>query len=189
MLITCPHSVRFFPHQVEDLSTALSCLSPSADPAVLASIEWAYRYVVLLWLSLIIKIPFGLVRFDDGDAFPVQENSGTGELETATATVQKLENLGKKYLQFPGMEGIGASCSSRGSTLGTLSPMSHVTGRIANSNFTALLCPFSRNQTRCRCCRPSSLLQLLILRQMPTASQCASIPDGGCILGSWNSFF
>ena len=111
MLTTYPHSVRFFPHQVEDLSTALSCLSPSADPAVLAPSEWAYRYVVLLWLSLITKIPFDLVRFDDGDTLPAQEDSGRGGLETATATAtaQKLENLGKKYLQFPGMEGIGAS--------------------------------------------------------------------------------
>jgi hypothetical protein len=143
MLTTYPHSVRLFPHQVEDLSTALSCLSPSADPAVFASSEWAYRYVVLLWLSLITKIPFDLVRFDDGDTFPVQENSGTDELITAAATAQKLENLGKKYLQFPGMEGVGASLLLSG--LYTRYAISHVTARIPNSNFTALLCPLVRS--------------------------------------------
>ena len=62
---------------------------------------------MLLWLSLITKIPFDLVRFDD-DALPVQADVSIDKSEAATTT-QKLENFGKKYLQFAGMEGVGAS--------------------------------------------------------------------------------
>lgn len=109
-LIIHPYSVRFFPHQVEDLSTALSCLSPSADPTIHETSEWTYRYVVLLWLSLITKIPFDLVRFDDDDdVLRAQKEAGTRKSEARTTTTAKLENLGKKYLEHAGMEGVGAS--------------------------------------------------------------------------------
>ncbi|KAF8319117.1 TBCD protein [Clavulina sp. PMI_390] len=89
--------VRLFPHQVDDLSIALSCLSPSVNPAAERPSEWAYRYIVLLWLSLITKIPFDLARFD------------TAQAHDAKATAETLEAIGKKYLDFAGMEGVGAA--------------------------------------------------------------------------------
>lgn len=98
--------MRLFPHQVEDLSTAIFCLSPVAGLAAHRSNEWPYRYVVLLWLSLITKIPFDLDRFDEaGGAGGGWVSASGGSMTTA----QTLEYIGKKYLEYAGMEGVGAS--------------------------------------------------------------------------------
>lgn len=93
-----------FPHQIADLSIAVSCLSSYADPS--AHAEWAYRYIVLLWLSLITKIPFDFDRFDDGaDA----EDARGSVTKKSMTTAQTLEQLGKKYLIYAGLEGVSAA--------------------------------------------------------------------------------
>ncbi|KAG1906602.1 tubulin folding cofactor D C terminal-domain-containing protein [Suillus fuscotomentosus] len=85
---------RFFPHEVSDLSIALDFIRlPSGlvkDPS-----QWGLRYAVLLWLSLICRIPFDLQKFDD------TTRSG----ETANA----IELVGKDRLNMAGLEREGAA--------------------------------------------------------------------------------
>ncbi|KAG2047927.1 ARM repeat-containing protein [Suillus hirtellus] len=84
----------FFPHEVSDLSIALDFIrlpsGPVKDPS-----QWGLRYAVLLWLSLICRIPFDLQKFDD------TTRSG----ETANA----IELVGKDRLNMAGLEREGAA--------------------------------------------------------------------------------
>lgn len=52
--------------------------------------QWALRYAVMLWLSLIIRIPFDLAQFDDED------NLGH--------TAKSLEIVGKAHIGKAGLE-------------------------------------------------------------------------------------
>jgi hypothetical protein len=88
------NTVNFFPHEVADLSIALNYMLMPDGP-VQESSQWALRYVVLLWLSLVCMIPFDLVQFDETD--------GVGQ--TATA----IESLAKKFLGKAGLEREGAA--------------------------------------------------------------------------------
>ncbi|KAG0149301.1 hypothetical protein CROQUDRAFT_89389 [Cronartium quercuum f. sp. fusiforme G11] len=61
--------VRLFPHEVQDLSLVLTTFSLSADrkpgaAKLIETLSWEFRYIMLLWLSLICMIPFDLSRFD-----------------------------------------------------------------------------------------------------------------------------
>lgn len=88
-----PFLVNFFPHQVTDLSIALDYLTAPGGPAQAPS-QWPLRYIVLLWLSLIIMLPFDLSRFDD-DVIP----SGNH-----TSTAHKVQSLAIGYLGHAGLE-------------------------------------------------------------------------------------
>lgn len=57
--------------------------------------QWALRYVVLLWLSLICMIPFDLAQFDDPDR--------VGE------TAASIESIAKGFLGKAGLEREGAA--------------------------------------------------------------------------------
>lgn len=63
---------------------------PAADPS-----QWALRYVVLLWLSLVCRIPFDLDQFDE----PGHKGQTAGILEAT----------GKQYLGYAGLERQGAA--------------------------------------------------------------------------------
>lgn len=76
-------SVRFFPHQIEDLTIALNYLLAQNIRC------WEMRYILLLWLSLICMIPFDLARFDE---------VGTG------STFDKLEDVAKTNVAKAGLE-------------------------------------------------------------------------------------
>jgi len=52
--------------------------------------QWALRYVMMLWLSLIVMIPFDLAQFDD--------ESALGHI------ARSLENVGKSNLGKAGLE-------------------------------------------------------------------------------------
>ncbi|KAG6918759.1 hypothetical protein DXG01_011950 [Tephrocybe rancida] len=86
--------IRFFPHEIADLSIALDfVLLPHGlicDPA-----QWALRYVVLIWLSLICMIPFDLAQFDEVDQ----------DGHTAVA----IETTAKGFLGRAGLEREGAA--------------------------------------------------------------------------------
>ncbi|KAL0945859.1 hypothetical protein HGRIS_012144 [Hohenbuehelia grisea] len=56
--------LRFFPHEIADLSVALGYFQVAKDIAE-DGLQWALRYIFLLWLSLICMIPFDLVQFDE----------------------------------------------------------------------------------------------------------------------------
>uniref|UniRef100_A0AAR5P213 Tubulin-specific chaperone D C-terminal domain-containing protein n=1 Tax=Dendroctonus ponderosae TaxID=77166 RepID=A0AAR5P213_DENPD len=56
--------VKHLPHEVADFEPVL-CLLESQDPR--DTNTWTTRYILLLWLSIIIMIPFHLSRFDGFD--------------------------------------------------------------------------------------------------------------------------
>lgn len=56
--------VKHLPHEVADFEPVL-CLLESQDPS--DPNTWTTRYILLLWLSIIIMIPFHLSRFDGFD--------------------------------------------------------------------------------------------------------------------------
>ncbi|KAF8158379.1 TBCD protein [Crassisporium funariophilum] len=86
--------IRFFPHEIADLSIALDFLQLQ-DGLVQELSQWALRYVVLLWLYLICMIPFDLAQFD--------------ETENAGRTAAAIEKVAKSYLGKAGLEREGAA--------------------------------------------------------------------------------
>jgi hypothetical protein len=81
--------VRFFPHEIADLSIALDYMR-LPNGLVHEFSQWALRYVILLWLYLICMIPFDLVQFDEA------ENIG--------ATAAAIESIAMVYLGKAGLE-------------------------------------------------------------------------------------
>lgn len=88
------NSARFFPHEIEDLSIALDFLSKN-ESIVQQPEQWPLRYIMLLWLSLICRLPFDLAQFD--------------EPETVGKTASDLEAVAKTYLDKAGVEREGAA--------------------------------------------------------------------------------
>ncbi|GAA5998840.1 Cin1p [Rhodotorula paludigena] len=83
--------VRFFPHEVADLSLLVHLLSPnpSGSSSELANATWELRYCLLLWLSVCIRLPFSLSLL-------------------ATGTSSGIEEIGFSWLDRSGREGEGA---------------------------------------------------------------------------------
>ncbi len=54
---------RHFPHEVADVEPVLALLE-AQDPH--SAEDWETRYVLLLWMSVLVLIPFDLARFDSG---------------------------------------------------------------------------------------------------------------------------
>ncbi|GAA5987294.1 hypothetical protein JCM5350_008137 [Sporobolomyces pararoseus] len=70
--------VRFFPHEVTDLIHLLSLLAPT-DPSSssgtsgpLLSTTWELRFLLLLWLSVCVRLPFDLSRLETGTGERIQ---------------------------------------------------------------------------------------------------------------------
>ncbi|KAI0061711.1 TBCD protein [Artomyces pyxidatus] len=85
--------VRFFPHEIADLSVALEFIQGLDDikhPSI-----WPLQYIVLLWISLICMIPFDLNQFD--------------EVADAGRTASTLETIAKNSLGKSGLARQGAS--------------------------------------------------------------------------------
>ena len=55
--------VRHFPHEVSDLDPVLTLLEAEGDNTE----NWETRYVLLLWMSMLVLIPFDMKRFDSGE--------------------------------------------------------------------------------------------------------------------------
>lgn len=53
----------FFPHEVSDLPIAVSYMITGSF--VEESNNWALRYLILLWISLVCMLPFDLSQFDN----------------------------------------------------------------------------------------------------------------------------
>lgn len=82
-------SARFFPHEIADMPIALNFMSMERG-IIHKSSQWALRYVMMLWLSLIVMIPFDLTQFDDEF--------------TLGHTARSLESVGKSHLGKAGLE-------------------------------------------------------------------------------------
>jgi len=80
---------RFFPHEIADMPIALNFMLTERG-IVHGDLQWALRYVMMLWLSLIVMIPFDLAQFDD--------ESTLGQI------ARSLENVGKSHLGKAGLE-------------------------------------------------------------------------------------
>lgn len=65
------------------------------DAVVREDGQWAFRYAVLLWLSLICMIPFDLAQFD--------------EIDEPNKTAMSLEAVGREFLARAGVERDAAS--------------------------------------------------------------------------------
>ena len=91
-------SVPFFPHQVEDLAICLEYIQQlQHDPPMTSPTQlWSIRYVLLLWLWLICRIPFDLSNFDSDPAKPGQ-------------TASAIETIGRNATGMAGIERDGAA--------------------------------------------------------------------------------
>lgn len=80
--------VKHLPHEVADFEPVL-CLLEQQDPN--DSNTWTTRYILLLWLSIIVMVPFDLSRFDGFD-----END-TGK----KSVMERVLNVIKTYSMVP----------------------------------------------------------------------------------------
>jgi len=62
--------VRYLPHEVEDLERVVTVLQ---EQDCNDNKTWETRYILLLWLSIIVLIPFNMSRFDSGEQEPLAE--------------------------------------------------------------------------------------------------------------------
>ncbi|KAA1469978.1 TBCD protein [Dentipellis sp. KUC8613] len=85
--------IRFFPHEIADLSIAIEFAQKLE--AVQDRQIWSLVYVTLLWLSLICMIPFDLSQFD--------------EVEASGKTALAVEMLARSHLNKAGLEREGAA--------------------------------------------------------------------------------
>jgi hypothetical protein len=86
--------VHFLPHEVSDLQPTLDFMIREGNRGGKAH-YWHLRYVLLLWLSLICRIPFDLALFDEGN----------GRL----ATSEMLLSAGDQWLDRTGLERFAAA--------------------------------------------------------------------------------
>lgn len=105
-------AVRFFPHEVSDLSLLVALLAPPTSTSTLPSSSptaststsssssartrtlppaapWELRYALLLWLSVCVRLPFALALLAPG-------------------TARAVERLGRHWVERSGREGEGA---------------------------------------------------------------------------------
>ena len=89
--------VKFFTHEPTDLEPIFHFLSSLPTPAE-NYLLWESRYVLLLWLSLIVMIPFDLKRVDSEWGVPGKKT-----------LVDKIIDMAKRYLSSTGKEHEGAA--------------------------------------------------------------------------------
>ncbi|KAH8825282.1 TBCD protein [Flagelloscypha sp. PMI_526] len=86
--------IRFFPHEVADLALVLNYIN-SPDSFIHDDNQWALRFIVLLWVSLICMLPFDLAQFD-----PPTERGKTS---------MQIQKIGMAYLGKAGVEREGSA--------------------------------------------------------------------------------
>ncbi|TFK86795.1 ARM repeat-containing protein [Polyporus arcularius HHB13444] len=80
---------RFFPHEIADLTVTLDYFD-AVDSPINMHTQWALRYTLLLWLSLVCMIPFDLEQFD--------------EVGRAGETAARVQAVGKSFLSRAGLD-------------------------------------------------------------------------------------
>ncbi|XP_030470997.1 tubulin-folding cofactor D [Syzygium oleosum] len=95
--------IKFFPHQVSDLELAVSLLEKCHDTNSVTSLrlestgEMEAKCVILLWLSILVLVPFDIASVDSSVAC----NNELGELEPAPL-VSRVLGFCKDYLSSAG---------------------------------------------------------------------------------------
>ncbi|KAL5571563.1 hypothetical protein UlMin_021160 [Ulmus minor] len=107
--------IRFFPHQVSDLELAVSLLEKCHNTKSVSSLrqessgEMEAKCVMLLWLSILVLVPFDISSIDTS----IASNTDLGEHETAPL-VLKIIGFCKDYLSNAGpMRSIAALLLSK----------------------------------------------------------------------------
>ncbi|XP_068082742.1 tubulin-specific chaperone D [Anabrus simplex] len=95
--------VRHLPHEVADLEPVLSMLE-SQDPS--DKTTWQTRFVLILWLSIIVMIPFHMSRLD---SFRPEENIGN----TRRTVMTRILDICKMYTVSNDLYGITAHLIAR----------------------------------------------------------------------------
>lgn len=88
---------RYFPHTPQDLNTILSFTSLSSYQLGQGGGQsiWTLRYIILLWLSLVVLLPFDLARFNaPATSSSIEEES----------VAKQIEKLGLDALPTSGLE-------------------------------------------------------------------------------------
>ena len=90
---------RFFPHEAADLEPVLSALRAQdrGDHA-----RWQTRYGLLLWLSMLVLVPFDICSIDSGLATQQQQQQQQDQQAQQATLVGTLCELAKAYLEDPG---------------------------------------------------------------------------------------
>lgn len=97
------HIIRLFPHEVADLEPAVQALvcQDSADHGT-----WETRYVILLWLSILVLIPFDLRTVDS--------SIGTRHYAAGSSLIDSIVSVCQSFLCEPGaVRDASAVCLSR----------------------------------------------------------------------------
>uniref|UniRef100_A0A7I4D1R8 Tubulin-specific chaperone D n=1 Tax=Physcomitrium patens TaxID=3218 RepID=A0A7I4D1R8_PHYPA len=101
--------VKFFPHQAADLEVAVGLLEQCEEEVVVGSIlkeestgEWETKCCLLLWLSILVLIPFDLASVDTSLADPRAADTMLAGDDEATPMVQKIINICTIHLENPG---------------------------------------------------------------------------------------
>lgn len=95
--------IKFFPHQVSDLELAVSLLEKCHDKASATSLrqestgEMEAKCVILLWLSILVLVPFDISSVDSS----IANSSDLGKHELAPL-VLKILKFSKDYLSNAG---------------------------------------------------------------------------------------
>jgi hypothetical protein len=91
VLTGAPVAVSLFPHEVSDLSILLRALT---DEHAIGQASWQTRYILLLWLSLVCRLPFALERLGG---------------EAGASAGATIAGLGMQYLRSSSKENEGAA--------------------------------------------------------------------------------
>lgn len=95
--------IKFFPHQVSDLELAVSLLEKCHDTNAVTSLrqestgEMEAQCVILLWLSILVLVPFDISSVDTS----IANSSYLGEFEPAPLVLRIL-GFSKNYLSNAG---------------------------------------------------------------------------------------
>lgn len=92
-------TVKLFPHDPSDLTFLLDLLN---EPPESTDYSWMVQYISLLWLSLVVKLPFDLKRWDT---------------DQGPSTLDRIMGIAFQHLNSPGVDReaasivLGALCS------------------------------------------------------------------------------
>ena len=81
--------VKFFPHEVKDLEPSFDLLLAQGEPG--DTTNWETRYVLLLWISIVARVPFDLASIDTSESDAGAEGS----------LLDRIMNLAMSYLSQP----------------------------------------------------------------------------------------
>lgn len=87
--------VRHLPHEVSDLEPVLAMLERQNPES---TDTWETRYALLLWLSIIVKIPFHMTRLDSFQVSPGPSSQGDDETPARKTVIQRLVDVCKLYV-------------------------------------------------------------------------------------------